>query len=104
MYQLNVNVLDYFLAIREAVKHFGESGGSIINISSILMPTCNFKSKRLHAVRVQAERTDVKRSYATGSGFRQKHLDRFPLRTGKEQGERCTDEYHRLLGCGPRPT
>lgn len=34
--QFNVNVLGYFLAIREAVKHFGESGGSIINISSIL--------------------------------------------------------------------
>jgi len=34
--QFNVNVLGYFLAIREAVKHFGETGGSIINISSIL--------------------------------------------------------------------
>jgi len=34
--QFNVNVLGYFLAIREAVKLFGESGGSIINISSIL--------------------------------------------------------------------
>jgi 3-oxoacyl-[acyl-carrier protein] reductase len=34
--QFNVNVLGYFLAIREAVKHFGDDGGSIINISSIL--------------------------------------------------------------------
>jgi 3-oxoacyl-[acyl-carrier protein] reductase len=34
--QFNVNVLGYFLAIREALKHFGENGGSIINISSIL--------------------------------------------------------------------
>jgi 3-oxoacyl-[acyl-carrier protein] reductase len=34
--QFNVNVLGYLLAIREAVKHFGEQGGSIINISSIL--------------------------------------------------------------------
>ena len=34
--QFNVNVLGYFLAIREAVKHFGDTGGSIINISSIL--------------------------------------------------------------------
>lgn len=34
--QFNVNVLGYFLAIREAVKHFPETGGSIINISSIL--------------------------------------------------------------------
>ncbi|WP_037034102.1 SDR family NAD(P)-dependent oxidoreductase [Rahnella sp. WP5] len=34
--QFNVNVLGYFLAIREAVKHFGDAGGSIINISSIL--------------------------------------------------------------------
>ena len=34
--QFNVNVLGYFLAIREALKHFGDSGGSIINISSIL--------------------------------------------------------------------
>lgn len=34
--QFNVNVLGYFLAIREAVRHFGEGGGSIINISSIL--------------------------------------------------------------------
>lgn len=34
--QFNVNVLGYFLAIREAVKHFGETGGSIVNVSSIL--------------------------------------------------------------------
>lgn len=34
--QFNVNVLGYFLAIREAVKHFDDAGGSIINISSIL--------------------------------------------------------------------
>lgn len=34
--QFNVNVLGYFLAIREAVKHFGTGGGSIVNISSIL--------------------------------------------------------------------
>jgi 3-oxoacyl-[acyl-carrier protein] reductase len=34
--QFNINVLGYFLAIREAVKHFGAPGGSIINISSIL--------------------------------------------------------------------
>ncbi len=34
--QFNLNVLGYFLAIREAVKHFGEAGGSVINISSYL--------------------------------------------------------------------
>ncbi|MEV7391347.1 SDR family oxidoreductase [Streptomyces sp. NPDC091215] len=34
--QFDVNVLGYFLATREAVKHFGDTGGSIINISSIL--------------------------------------------------------------------
>ena len=34
--QFNVNVLGYFLAIREAVRHFADAGGSIINISSIL--------------------------------------------------------------------
>jgi 3-oxoacyl-[acyl-carrier protein] reductase len=34
--QFNINVLGYFLAIREALKHFGDGGGSIINISSIL--------------------------------------------------------------------
>jgi 3-oxoacyl-[acyl-carrier protein] reductase len=34
--QFNVNVLGYFLAIREAVKHFGDAGASIVNISSIL--------------------------------------------------------------------
>lgn len=34
--QFNVNVLGYFLAIREALKHFNADGGSIINISSIL--------------------------------------------------------------------
>jgi 3-oxoacyl-[acyl-carrier protein] reductase len=34
--QFNVNVLGYFLAIREAVKLCGDAGGSIINISSIL--------------------------------------------------------------------
>jgi 3-oxoacyl-[acyl-carrier protein] reductase len=34
--QFNVNVLGHFLAIREALKHFGKPGGSIINTSSIL--------------------------------------------------------------------
>jgi 3-oxoacyl-[acyl-carrier protein] reductase len=34
--QFNVNVLGYFLTIREATKLFGAAGGSIINISSIL--------------------------------------------------------------------
>jgi 3-oxoacyl-[acyl-carrier protein] reductase len=34
--QFNVNVLGYFLAIREATKHFGDAGGSVVNISSIL--------------------------------------------------------------------
>jgi len=34
--QFNVNVLGYLLAIRESVKLFGDAGGSIINISSIL--------------------------------------------------------------------
>ena len=34
--QFNTNVLGYFLGVREAVKHFGDGGGSIVNISSIL--------------------------------------------------------------------
>lgn len=34
--QFNLNVLGYFVAIREATKHFGATGGSIINISSYL--------------------------------------------------------------------
>jgi len=34
--QFDVNVLGVFLATREAVKRFGSSGGSIVNISSIL--------------------------------------------------------------------
>ncbi len=33
--QFNVNVLGQILAIQEAVKHFGSTGGSIINISSV---------------------------------------------------------------------
>jgi 3-oxoacyl-[acyl-carrier protein] reductase len=34
--QFNVNVLGYLLAIRESLKHFGDAGGCVINISSIL--------------------------------------------------------------------
>jgi 3-oxoacyl-[acyl-carrier protein] reductase len=34
--QFDINVLGYFLAVREATKLFGDAGGSIINISSIL--------------------------------------------------------------------
>lgn len=34
--QFNINVLGYLLAIRESTKLFGDAGGSIINISSIL--------------------------------------------------------------------
>jgi 3-oxoacyl-[acyl-carrier protein] reductase len=33
--QFNLNVLGLILASQEAVKHFGEDGGSIINISSV---------------------------------------------------------------------
>lgn len=34
--QFNLNVLGYLLATQQAVKHMGNNGGSIINISSIL--------------------------------------------------------------------
>jgi 3-oxoacyl-[acyl-carrier protein] reductase len=34
--QFNLNVLGYLLASQQAAKHFGDEGGSIINISSIL--------------------------------------------------------------------
>ena len=34
--QFNLNVLGYLLAAQQAVKHMGDKGGSIINISSIL--------------------------------------------------------------------
>jgi 3-oxoacyl-[acyl-carrier protein] reductase len=34
--QFNTNVLGPILAIREAVKHFGTKGGSVINISSVV--------------------------------------------------------------------
>jgi 3-oxoacyl-[acyl-carrier protein] reductase len=33
--EFNVNVLGTLLAIREAVKHFGPNGGSVINLSSV---------------------------------------------------------------------
>lgn len=33
--QFNINVLGTFLATREAVKHFGNNGGSVINITSV---------------------------------------------------------------------
>ncbi|MFO0952526.1 MAG: glucose 1-dehydrogenase [Isosphaeraceae bacterium] len=34
--QFNLNVLGLILATREAAKHFGEAGGSVINISSVV--------------------------------------------------------------------
>ena len=41
--QFNTNVLGPFLNIQEAVKHFGDNGGSVINVSSVAstdaMPT-----------------------------------------------------------------
>ena len=37
--QFNTNVLGLLLASREAVKHFGEDGGSIINIGSSVTST-----------------------------------------------------------------
>jgi 3-oxoacyl-[acyl-carrier protein] reductase len=33
--EFNINVLETILATKEAVKHFGPNGGSVINISSI---------------------------------------------------------------------
>lgn len=37
--QFNLNVLGLILATQEAVKHFGEQGGSVINISSLVSGT-----------------------------------------------------------------
>ena len=37
--QFNLNVLGLILATQEAVKHFGERGGSVINISSLVSGT-----------------------------------------------------------------
>lgn len=37
--QFNLNVLGLILATQEAVKHFGETGGSVINISSLVSGT-----------------------------------------------------------------
>lgn len=37
--QFNLNVLGLILTTQEAVKHFGEAGGSIINISSVVSST-----------------------------------------------------------------
>jgi 3-oxoacyl-[acyl-carrier protein] reductase len=37
--EFNINVLGPILVIREAVKHFGASGGSVINISSVVSET-----------------------------------------------------------------
>jgi 3-oxoacyl-[acyl-carrier protein] reductase len=33
--QFDINVLGTFLAVREALKHFGPAGGSVINVSSV---------------------------------------------------------------------
>lgn len=46
--QFNVNVLGYFLTIREAPKLFGDAGGSIINISSILS-TAPYRASSVYA-------------------------------------------------------
>jgi len=37
--QFNLNVLGLILTTQEAVKHFGESGGSIVNVSSLVSGT-----------------------------------------------------------------
>jgi 3-oxoacyl-[acyl-carrier protein] reductase len=52
--QFNTNVLGSILATREAVKHFGPSGGSVINISSVAsekaIPTASIYSATKSAV------------------------------------------------------
>jgi 3-oxoacyl-[acyl-carrier protein] reductase len=52
--QFNTNVLGSILATREAVKHFGPSGGSVINISSVVsekgVPTASVYSGTKGAV------------------------------------------------------
>jgi 3-oxoacyl-[acyl-carrier protein] reductase len=52
--QFNTNVLGSLLATREAVKHFGPSGGSVINISSVAsekaIPTASIYSATKSAV------------------------------------------------------
>jgi 3-oxoacyl-[acyl-carrier protein] reductase len=53
-HQFNINVLGTVLATREAAKHFGPEGGSVINISSIgstdAMPTTSIYSATKGAV------------------------------------------------------
>lgn len=52
--QFNLNVLGLLLATQEAVKHFGESGGSVINVSSLVavnpLPTASVYSATKAAV------------------------------------------------------
>jgi 3-oxoacyl-[acyl-carrier protein] reductase len=52
--QFNINVLGTILTIQEAVKHFGESGGSIVNLTSVAsvsaMPTSAVYSASKSAV------------------------------------------------------
>ncbi len=52
--QFNTNVLGTILATQEAVKHFGESGGSIVNLTSVAsvaaMPTAGVYSATKSAV------------------------------------------------------
>ena len=52
--QFNTNVLGTLLATREAVKHFGNNGGSVINISSVAstdaVPTSSIYSATKGAV------------------------------------------------------
>jgi 3-oxoacyl-[acyl-carrier protein] reductase len=53
--QFNINVLGLILATQEAVKHFGDKGGSIVNVSSLVsgtyaMPTASVYSATKAAV------------------------------------------------------
>lgn len=52
--QFNLNVLGLLLATKEAAKYFGESGGSVVNISSVAstkaLPNCSVYSATKAAV------------------------------------------------------
>jgi NAD(P)-dependent dehydrogenase (short-subunit alcohol dehydrogenase family) len=97
--EFNINVLGTILATKEAVKHFGPNGGSVINISSIASagePTAAIYSARrgTGSAKNPGQRYCAGRHRDRGHAQRRHHGQRFR----ESDGRRHAAWPHRTAG------
>ena len=82
--QFDLNVLGLLLTAQEAVKHFGPSGGNIVNISSVVATSAPPNTSVYSALKAAV--VAITRSLAQGAGGTQDPRQRCQPRNGRNRG------------------